>query len=221
MTESEWQGGADPTPMLAFLRGRASDRKSRMFALACCRFVTDFLDPRGVWALDVAERYADGLCDRDALEAARAGADEAFDEFDDRQGRESAAHAVECLCHADGLGDVLNEIAWDTAAVASLSQPPHLMRAAKRLGRLNRCRLLRDIFNNPFRLVALDLTWLSSTAVGLAQGIYADRAFDRLPILADALEESGCGDAGLLAHCRETGPHVRGCWVIDLLLDKQ
>jgi hypothetical protein len=52
------------------------------------------------------------------------------------------------------------------------------------------------------------------------EAIYTDRAFDRLPILADALEEAGCTDAAILEHCRGPGPHVRGCWVVDLLLDK-
>jgi hypothetical protein len=55
----------------------------------------------------------------------------------------------------------------------------------------------------------------------LASHIYDSRAFDRLPILADALEEAGCKDAEILAHCRGPGPHVRGCWVVDLVLGKE
>ena len=58
------------------------------------------------------------------------------------------------------------------------------------------------------------------TVVQLAQVIHNDRAFDRLPILADALEDAGCTDPDTLAHCRGPGPHVRGCWVVDLLLGK-
>ena len=69
--------------------------------------------------------------------------------------------------------------------------------------------------------VALDPNWLTSTVVALARGIYEERAFDRLPILADALEDAGCDSADLLAHCRGDGPHVRGCWVIDVLLGKE
>ncbi|VTR96240.1 Uncharacterized protein OS=Sorangium cellulosum (strain So ce56) GN=sce5710 PE=4 SV=1 [Gemmata massiliana] len=80
--------------------------------------------------------------------------------------------------------------------------------------------LARDIFGDPFRPVTLDPAWLTSTVVALAEGIYADRAFDRLPILADALEEAGCGDPGVLSHCRGPGTHVRGCWVVDTLLKK-
>jgi hypothetical protein len=81
----------------------------------------------------------------------------------------------------------------------------------------------RDIFGNPFRPVAIDpgwLAWSDGTVRKLAQATYDDRRFDLLPILADALEEAGCTDADILAHCRGPGPHVRGCWVVDLLLGK-
>ena len=81
--------------------------------------------------------------------------------------------------------------------------------------------LLSDIFGNPFRPTPFDATWLTPTVVQLAQGNYDDRAFDRLPVLADALEEAGCTDADILSHCRSEGPHVRGCWVVDLILGKQ
>jgi hypothetical protein len=81
--------------------------------------------------------------------------------------------------------------------------------------------LLRCIMGPlPFRSVSINpawLTWNDSTVVKLAQGIYDDRAFDRLPVLADALEDAGCHDADILGHCRHPGPHVRGCWVVDLL----
>jgi hypothetical protein len=63
-------------------------------------------------------------------------------------------------------------------------------------------------------------SWLTSTVTSLAQAIYTDRAFDRLPILADALEDAGCTNQDILAHCRQPGEHVRGCWVVDLLLAK-
>jgi hypothetical protein len=83
------------------------------------------------------------------------------------------------------------------------------------------CDQIRCILGNPFRPVSLDPSWLTSTVVALAEGIYADRAFDRLPILAGALEDAGCGHADILAHCRGDGPHARGCWVVDLVLGKE
>ena len=76
---------------------------------------------------------------------------------------------------------------------------------------------LRCVFGNPFRPAAVAPSWLTEAVVALARDIYADRAFDRLPILADALEEAGCDDEAVLHHCRQGGGHVRGCWVVDLL----
>jgi hypothetical protein len=86
--------------------------------------------------------------------------------------------------------------------------------------RLAQCDLLRDLIGNPFRPVAVASAWLTPTVRALAQGVYEERAFDRLPILADALEEAGCADPDLLGHLRGPGPHVRGCWAVDLLSAK-
>jgi hypothetical protein len=65
------------------------------------------------------------------------------------------------------------------------------------------------------------LAWNGGTVPRLAEAIYREEAFDRLPILADALEEAGCTDAGLLGHLRGPGPHVRGCFVLDLLTGRE
>ena len=83
--------------------------------------------------------------------------------------------------------------------------------------------LVRDIFVQPNQSLSLDPAWLQyreGVVHKLAQAIYEDRAFDRMPILGDALEEAGCNNPDLLSHCRCPGPHVRGCWVVDLLLGK-
>jgi hypothetical protein len=69
--------------------------------------------------------------------------------------------------------------------------------------------------------VAINPAWLTSNVSGLAQAIYDDRAFERMPILGDALEDAGCDNADILNHCRGPGPHVRGCWVVDMLLEKE
>jgi hypothetical protein len=82
------------------------------------------------------------------------------------------------------------------------------------------CELLRDIFGPPTRR-SLDPVLLTPTVVSLAQAIYRDRSFDRMPILADALEDAGCTNADILSHCRQPGEHCRGCWVVDLLLGKE
>jgi hypothetical protein len=80
--------------------------------------------------------------------------------------------------------------------------------------------ILRDIFGNPFRPPTLDSAWKTDTVLALAQGAYDEGAFDHLPILADALEDAGCANADLLFHLRSPGPHVRGCWALDLILGK-
>jgi hypothetical protein len=83
------------------------------------------------------------------------------------------------------------------------------------------CRLIRDIFGNPFRPITFSAEWKTDTAVSLARQMYESRDFSAMPILADALQDAGCDNEDILAHCRGPGPHVRGCWVVDLVLDKE
>jgi len=100
----------------------------------------------------------------------------------------------------------------------------------ERKGRKVQTLLLRDIFGNPFRPVTFApaiLTWHDGTVVRLAQAIYEERqlpagTFDpaRMNILADALLDPGCDNEEIIQHCRGDMPHVRGCWLIDLLLGK-
>ena len=80
--------------------------------------------------------------------------------------------------------------------------------------------LIRCLFGNPFRPAAFDPCWRTEAVASLARGIYDERAFDRLPVLADAPEDAGCADAAVLAHCRGDGPHARGCWVVDAVLGR-
>jgi hypothetical protein len=79
---------------------------------------------------------------------------------------------------------------------------------------------LRDIFGNPFRPVAFSSEWRTDTAITLARQMYEARDFSAMPILADALQDAGCDSEDILTHCRGDGPHVRGCWVVDLVLGK-
>jgi hypothetical protein len=87
---------------------------------------------------------------------------------------------------------------------------------------LAQVRLLHDIFGPlPFRDTAVQPSWLTSDVLALARGIYEEKAFDRMPFLADALQDAGCDNDEMLNHCRAEGwEHVRGCWVIDLLLGR-
>jgi hypothetical protein len=81
--------------------------------------------------------------------------------------------------------------------------------------------LARDIFGNPFRPATVDPAWRTSTVVALARGMYESRDFGAMPILADALQDAGCDNEDILNHCRGPGPHIRGCWVVDLVLGKE
>ena len=81
--------------------------------------------------------------------------------------------------------------------------------------------IVRDIFGNPFRPAAFDPAWRTPTAVALASGMYESRDFGAMPILADALQDAGCDSDEVLGHCRGPGPHVCGCWVVDLVLGKE
>jgi hypothetical protein len=83
------------------------------------------------------------------------------------------------------------------------------------------CRLIRDTHGSPFRPVTIVPAWLTPDGVALARAIYDERAFDRMPILAEALEEAGCDNSDILLHCRSHAGHVRGCWVLDALLAKE
>lgn len=118
--------------------------------------------------------------------------------------------AGETIFRKDGFGVAyhLSQLTYNAFYAAGKNADEH---AAQ-------CRLLRDILGNPFRPVAVDPTWLTSTVTQLSAGIYEERAFDRLPILADALMDAGCDHPDVLAHCRSSGPHARGCWVVDFLL---
>ncbi len=212
MTEVEWLTGTDPTSMLEFLQGKASDRKLRLFACACCRRIWRYLsDPRSKEAIERAEEFADGILTAVELQVMWDAAWEATHHLHD-----AAFHASRAAAWATqaSAGFASSESA-DAAIAATVCDPydpeeDHLYQASS----------LGCIFSNPFRPITLDPSWLTSTVLTLAQGIYAERAFDRLPILADALQDAGCENPDVLDHCRGPGPHVRGCWVVDMLTNR-
>jgi hypothetical protein len=190
--------------MLQFLRGQASDRKLRLFAVACVQRYAAF---NGVirGAIRVSELYADGITNRYDLAAVRRVATQF-----QRQSRQWRV-----VMGAGAVGNV-SAVAHPSAFAAAQGILPTVVPDVAIHG-------LGEVFGNPYQPAVVDPSWLSwneGTVVKLAQSIYSDRAFDRLPILADALEESGCYDAGILAHCRGPGPHVLGCFVLDALLGK-
>jgi hypothetical protein len=200
MTEERWLAGCEPEAMLEFVAPRAGDRKLRLFAVVCAQGYANRL-PTVDELIRVAERYADGDATWAELAAVRKRADRLARDAT----RLRAALSGGAVQHA--------------AAVAN----PSALLAARTVRRWRidapeaQARSLADIFGNPFRPVAVEPSWLTSTVVALAEGIYRERAFDRLPILADALMDAGCDDGKMLDHCKSERPHVRGCWVVDLL----
>jgi hypothetical protein len=216
MTEADWLACSDPHKMLATLRGKASERKLRLFACACCRGIWHLVtDGRSQRAVEVAERYADGAATGEDLAAARAAAIAARAAAGDAWAAWAATWtaAWDAAEAAGAAARAATGAAWDAARAAAL------------------IALLRDVFGNPFRPVSVDpawLTWRGGTVPRLAQAAYDERDLPsghldhaRLAVLADALEDAGCQDADLLGHLRRPGPHVRGCWGVDLLLGRQ
>ena len=214
MTEGEWLAATEPRPLLEFLRGRASDRKLRLFAVACCRRVWHLLaDAPNRTAVDMAEVFADGGMADETLLTFHQQAYHLYENLrgDEMSAARGAASSAWCFVEPD-LRRGSAFFATDNCLRELLEIP----------GQTPGClALLRDVFRNPFRPVAADPGWLTSTVVALAEGVYAEKAFDRMPILADALQDAGCDSDDMLNHCRQPGEHVRGCWVVDVLTGRE
>ena len=216
MTEAEWLACADPTPMLEFLRGKASDRKLRLFAVACCRSVWHLLtDKRSGNAIEVAEKFADGEATGEAMRMAWAEAVTA------------AKTAMWVARQAEGEAKTPTEnearAAWE-AAWGAKQTAGFVIKEGGAIAKKawpEQADFFHDIFGNSFHSISFDPAWQTLTVKHLAQTIYTDRTFDQMPILADDLEKAGCDNQEILGHCRGPGPHVRGCWVVDLVLGKE
>ncbi len=221
MTEAEWLACTDPEKMLQFLRSRASERRLRLFAAAAFRRLVGLLpDPRQRRGIETLEQLAEGTVTPSVGRSVVAEVRQAIPRNDwvastpptddphyvalmlyrECCSSRVAIHAVQATAGlADGAGEQREEV-----------------------------RLMGCIFGNPFRRVTLSRGWQTPQVMALAQAAHDDRSLPagtldatRLAVLADALEEAGCANADILSHCRSAGPHVRGCWVVDLILGKQ
>ena len=231
MTEAEWLGHEQIGPLWAFLRAKGGGRKLRLFACACCRRAWALLPEDGRSVVEVAERYADGLASRPVLEEAKDSLDmgACVDEHHAYCLRMEAEHyPFATAAERDAAyeaWEAAKDVACAEVAAVLVGCGDFRIREAivvARMPMFNRVRtadLLRDVFGNPFRPVAAGPGWLTPPVVALARSIYEEQAFHRMPELANTLYFSaGCSDADILAHCRQPGGHVRGCWVLDLLL---
>jgi hypothetical protein len=224
----------------AFPACKTSDRKLRLFACACYHRIRHLLPevPAQV-AVEVAEQFADGVVSDDERQQAEANVRGPIDALEGRWRASRGAEHIALLPTHEALA-LAGVVLWNQAQKAAYyasSNASHTFAAIANPGAASsdnefcasqaaeeriQTDLLRCIFGSLlFHPFTLDPTWFSPKVVSLAQAIYDDHAFDQLPVLVDPLEEAGCHDADILAHCRQPGPHVRGCWVVDLLLGKE
>jgi hypothetical protein len=224
MTEAEWLACDDPQKMLDFLRGKASDRKLRLFACACCRRIWHLLvHDRSRNGIEVAEKYADGVAKDEELDAAD-------DEVSASTNSGPAAQAVYHACFAPYHNSYYvyrHAFGAATKASAALASNEGTQGNGQHSERAAQVELLNDIFGNLFRPITSDPAWQTPTVTSLAAAAYEERSLPsgelepaRLAVLADALEEAGCREQSILDHLRSPGPHVRGCWTLDLILGR-
>lgn len=216
MTEHDWLESEQAEPMLDFLIHKASDRKFRLFAVACCRRIWAHLgDERAREVVEVAGRFAEGSVDKQELRAVRRARMPAHFDGSRRNGRTTAAGFAVSAAFA-----TVAEQPWDAARQASrasawASTPTGPNQPEERL-------CARGVGEGSLWQPLRPPTWGRRTSwLALWRGlprsrcVYAGQSFDRLPGLAGLLEEAGCDDEGLLAHLRKSGSHCRGCWALD------
>jgi hypothetical protein len=223
-SEEKWQNASDPFLLLEYLRHQLSDRKMYLFACARVRMHWDRLtDQRSKQAIEVAEAFADGNATEEAFRAARLIAIEAANDLRRKHGMADGPQ-VPVVTDAMSIDGILMEQPFYSATNAiqdhpDLNDPDLVEPTLKHLS-----HLIRDLFGSPFHQPKLNpdwLTWKDGTVRSLAERIYLERDFDLMPILGDALQESGCADERMLSHCREEKIHAKGCWLIDLVLGKE
>jgi hypothetical protein len=242
MDEREWLTCNNPADMYwvivrrpEMVRRKAGRRKLRLFGVACCRQLTGLMaDSRSLAAVEVAERFADGRVSRKEVSLAAAAAWQAFEdawqEWLDAPKVGGCGPLVESWGPAAAAALLLSSQAGNFGGAGLCRLPANSdapdYRAYRKRG-LWQVRVMRCIFGNPFRPVTLDAALRTPETLALAQAAYDNRklpastlASRGLTVLADALEEADYTDADILGHLRGPGPHVRGCFVLDTLLDK-
>jgi hypothetical protein len=228
MTEAEWLIGNDPDEMVRWLCGKVSPRRSRLFCVACARHIYHLLEcEESRQAVEVAERFAEGRATVDELGVAYHAGDRFAYSLGHATARRNQAAALAASYTADPAVPPATvsggSCAWDEEKVRTACAPMTAVLWYAKAGGGDVSTLVaiaQDCFGNAVRGFAAEPGWGTPGVLSLARGIYTDRAFDRLPLLADALRDAGCEYSNILDHCRSRGPHVRGCWVVDLVLGK-
>jgi hypothetical protein len=235
MTEAQWLAKlAEPSAMLFAIERQASDRKLLLFAVACCRRIWDRLDDASRSLLLATERYGDGGCSKSQLLSARRLVRERTRQYPSAEWYATAALRDAASVHdSEPHGSYSPDQAMGVARLVTRSLLPTEFINGIAIGSdysqtpewkgesAGQASLVRDIFGNPFRPVTFSPAWRTDTAVALVRQMYEARDFSAMPILADALQDAGCDSDDILTHCRGEGPHVRGCWVVDLVLRRE
>jgi hypothetical protein len=216
MTEAEWLASADPQAMLRCPAVSRQARKRRLFVVACCHRIGEYLTTAAKRAVEAAEGFADGAVNGWDLYLASRAVGYPKDEH-----RRRACMAARAASIPSGEG--YDSSPGAAALAANVCGNPLAENDKQRRAECAaQAALLRDIFGNPFRPVTFSVEWRTDTAVSLARAMYDSRDFGAMPILADALKDVGCEDEAILNHCRDANQvHVRGCWVVDLVLGKE
>jgi hypothetical protein len=229
MNEPEWQCCQDPQVMLEFLKEAEllSPRKARLYGVAVCRRIWHLLyDERSRNAVEASEDFADGTPGIQLAEVEDAAFEASQGKFDQSILSQMGAyrHAAMAAWWVAGDTTLIDVSEVSTRAYGASVCDPNDREQEEPA----QASLLRDIFGNPFRPAKLDASWLTESVVLLGRAAYGERQMpqgtldnNRLAVLADALEEVGCGDEEILRHLREPGAvHVRGCFALDFLLGK-
>jgi hypothetical protein len=220
VTRRKWRTSSDPVKMLAAVHGKVSDRKLRLLAVACCRRVWEYLDQENSRrAIETASRVVEGVATAEELAAAHQAGYE-IDHSGSINLPYAAAHSANPTItdQARGLRQILVNLAAGATGGPPSTRVPNALMA----------RLFRCIAGNPFRPLALPPDLRTPTVVALARAAYEELLLPsgelepaRLAVLGDALEETGCDDVTVLTHLHDPGPHVRGCFVVDWVLDRE
>jgi hypothetical protein len=214
MTEAEWRACEDPQLMLEHVRqtirvGRAEGRKNYLLAVACSRLV---------WGLINDERLRRGVLWAEAF------ADDTDDPNEWPDIVSDVHYAYQSISTSDSRGLAIALAVYRLTQKTPSYASSDVLFASTNSAGFNPAgaALIRDTFGNPFRPIVFSPSWRTDTAIALARQMYASRDFSGMPILADALQDAGCDNADILEHCRDVKQtHVRGCWVVDLVLGKE
>lgn len=226
-TEKDWLHGHDAIAMAASLQGQVSERKLRLLACACCRQLENVAGTD--WsraALVAAENFAEGRLSLEDLDTVRHHLLDAtawVSEWADETAEENAVRAIRAVLYPKAgyaLRDVLDALER-TAHLSGTTETDCLERSRREMRR--QAEVIREVIGNPARPTVIEAAWQQwhgGCLVRLATEIHDARAFHDVPLLGDVLEDAGCTDTDLLAHCRDAGWHALGCWVVDGILGK-